>query len=274
MYSNNYLYRRPSNASDSSSVTLTDDKCYGINNSPYSSSYNNYNSNNYNAYDIYNSPYFNAIDEEYKNLPYASSYSNSDPLTINRNFSGNYNNYRYKNNNYNNNYGSSSFPTYSNSNYYNNYENNRRNSHYRSLSVGNTPSYGSNNYNYEDESDDGVYRSDNNNNYIYITRSSSNPSGRRMKYNSGGNYLNSYSKRNNHNNPIDYLDLSVNCNNYSDNKLERRKRRSRINSKLGSDYYPYERKKGLLENITSKFRKLRFSSDKYEDDQCNYYDTP
>jgi len=293
MYSSsNYLYRRPSNASDSSSATLTDDKCYGLTNSPqshnfpYSSSYNNGNQNfgNYNN-GLYNngssnyigSSYYNAIDEEYKNLPYANSYdkySNSNPLAINRNsynYGGSYNNnYNYNNDvRYNNslkyNYalGSSSFPTYKTSNFINNYENNRRNSHRRSLSVGNTP----NNTYYD--SDDGVYRNNNNDNYIYITRSSSTPS-RHLRYNSGGSYSSSFYKRNsyNHTNPIDYLDLPVNNrDDYYGSRFDR-KRRLRRNSKSGSDYYPFERKKSLLENLTSKFKKLRFGSDKYED----YYD--
>jgi len=131
MYSNNYLYRRPSDASDSSSATLTDEKCYGINNTPYGT-YGGYNG-------MYSSSFYNANDEEYKNLPYASSYNSSNPLAINRNYSGNYNYNNNNNYNYNNYIGSSSFPTYQNSNYLDSYGN-RRNSHRRSLSVGNTPS--------------------------------------------------------------------------------------------------------------------------------------
>lgn len=45
-----------------------------------------------------------------------------------------------------------------------------------------------------------------------------------------------------------------------------RRRRYRRNSKLGDYYYPLERKKSFLESLTSKFKKLRFGSDKYDDD--------
>jgi len=130
--SNKYIYRRPSNASDSSSITLTDEKCYGTNNLPSSSSYNN----NYGNYGGYNGSYYNANDEEYKNLPYRNSYNGSTPMTINRGYS-NYNNFNYDGN-YNNNYtyGSSSLPM-NNTEYLDSYGNRR---HRRSLSVGNTPS--------------------------------------------------------------------------------------------------------------------------------------
>eukprot|EP00833_Pecoramyces_ruminatium_P006571 jgi/Orpsp1_1/1180603/evm.model.c7180000074075.1 len=232
MYSSsNYLYRRPSNASDSSSVTLTDDKCYGITNS----NYNNYNYNNY---------LYNSNDEEYKNLPYTpSSYSYDNGYDS-----------RYNSSKYNYALGSSSFPNYNPSSFMNNYES-RRGLHRRSLSVGNTPNtYG--NYNYD--GDDGVYRD---NNHVYITS----PSRRHMRYSSGGSFS-SFFRRNrdgynyNHTNPIDYLDLPVD--NYNDYYSRRRR-----SLRSFGDYYP-ERKKSLLENLTSKFKKLRFGSsydDKYDD---------
>ncbi|KAL6631781.1 hypothetical protein U3516DRAFT_619117 [Neocallimastix sp. 'constans'] len=285
--STNYLYRRPSNASDSSSVTLTDDRCYGLTNSPesinpYSSCFNNnYDMNNYNSshsiYNYMNQSYYNSNDEEYKNLPYTpssyKSFSNTkNPLTINGNYEDNYNNlsYSYTDNNsydskYNNNskynyaLGSSSYPIYNSTNHMNNYENNRRNLHHRSLSVGNSPSE---TYSYiHGNSNDRVY-GDNSN--IYITRSTSTPSSsrRHTRYNSGESFSNSLFKKNkyNHTNPIDYLDLPINSNDYYS------RRRNRKYTKTLGDYYP-EKKKTLLENITSKFKKLRFklNDEKYDD---------
>jgi len=249
--SNKYVYRRPSDASDSSSITLTDEKCYGTNNIPSSSNYNN----NYGNYSGYNGSYYNPNDEEYKNLPYRNSYSGSTPMTINRGYS-NYNNFNYDGS-YNNNYtyGSSSLPM-NNTEYLDSYGHRR---HRRSLSVGNTPNthYGSYGY----DSDDGVFR---NNNNIYITRSTSSPT-RRIRYNSDGSVSSFFRERDyNHTNPIDYLDLPVN-DTYS------RRRRYRRNSKSGDYYYPLERKKSFLESLTSKFKKLRFGSDKYDDDD-DYYD--